>query len=167
MKKFYIELTAGLFMLVGVACLAYLSVHLGGLQLGGPNTYEVSATFSDIGGLRKGAEVVIAGVGIGRVKMVRFDKDKYAGEVTMAISENVKLPKGSIASIKTRGLIGEQYVAISPGGEPEDIEPGGRILHTQAAIDLFGLATKYGFGDVGRDEEGGKKKESQNDEDKL
>lgn len=149
MKRFYTELTAGIFLLIGAACLAWLSIHVGGLNLGGADTYEVYATFTDVGALREGGDVVIAGVNIGSVRTIRFDHEKYAGEVVLAVSEDIKLPVGTIAAIKTRGLIGEQYVALSPGGGAEDIEPGGRIRDTQSHISLLDLAVKYGLGDIG------------------
>ena len=158
MKKFYTEFTAGVFMLVGIACLAWLSIRLGGLDVAAAKGYEVSATFSNIGGLRKGAEVVIAGVRIGGVTDVIL-KD-YMAEVTMSISQTIELPKGSIAAIKTRGLIGEQFITISPGGEAENIPHGGRIRETQSAVNLIDLAAKYGFGDV---DDGGKDDKKKDD----
>jgi len=75
------------------------------------------------------------------------------GEIKMTISESVKLPEGSIAAIKTRGLIGEQYIAISPGGDDENIKPGGRIKDTQSAVDIMGLVAKYAIGDVAEDDD--------------
>lgn len=146
MKKFYIELTAGVFVLLGILCFAYLSIQLGGVDWLGGEGYEVSATFSQVGALRSGAPVVIAGVNVGQVKEVSLKN--YAAVVRMRLDENIELPTDSIASIRTRGLIGEQYVALSPGGAREMVEPGGRITETEPLIDLHSLIAKYAFGEV-------------------
>jgi phospholipid/cholesterol/gamma-HCH transport system substrate-binding protein len=146
MKKFYIELTAGVFVLLGIVCFAYLSIQLGGVNLWGGERYEVTATFSQVGALRAGAPVVIAGVDVGEVREVRLKN--YAAVVRMHINGDIELPTDSIASIRTRGLIGEQYVALSPGGARETVEAGGRITETEPAIDLHSLIAKYAFGEV-------------------
>lgn len=146
MKKFYIELTAGVFVLLGILAFAYLSIQLGGVNLLGGEAYEVTATFSQVGALRGGAPVVIAGVDVGEVQDVRLKN--YAAIVRMHIRSDIELPTDSIASIRTRGLIGEQYVAVSPGGARETVEPGGRITETEPAIDLHSLIAKYAFGEV-------------------
>ena len=146
MKKFYVELTAGLFVLVGIACLVYVSIKLGttgGLTRQG---YPVTATFSNIGGLRTGAAVVIAGVTVGRVEDVKL-KD-YAARIELKVDSEVKLPTDCIAAVKTRGLIGEKYVSISPGASEKYIKAGERIRETQAAVDLESLISKYAFGEV-------------------
>ena len=146
MMKYYLELTAGIFVLAGVVCLGYLSVTLGGLQVGGGQGYNVSATFSDVGGLRAGTEVVIAGVKVGRVTRVRL-KD-YAAKVRMRIQPDVKLPRDSIASVRTEGLIGQRYVSISPGAARDYVKPGGNIRQTEPAVNLRSLISKYAFGEV-------------------
>jgi phospholipid/cholesterol/gamma-HCH transport system substrate-binding protein len=148
MKKFYVQLTAGVFVVVGCVCLAWLSVRLGGLETWGEG-YEVQATFSDVGGLREGAAVSIAGVQIGSVRRVQLED--FAALVTLQVNPEVELPEGTIASIRTRGLIGEQYIYISPGGGEENIQPGGSIEDTQPAVDLHKLISKYAFGDVESD----------------
>ncbi|MFP4176625.1 MAG: outer membrane lipid asymmetry maintenance protein MlaD [Planctomycetota bacterium] len=146
MKKFYIEVTAGVFVLVGLLCVGYLSLRLDiGANLGG-DVYEVTATFSNIASLREGASVVIAGVPVGSVEDIKLEN--YAAEVTLEVRGDVKLPEDTMASIKTRGMIGEQYVGLSPGGSMDDIEPGGRIRETEPAIDLHSLISKYAFGDI-------------------
>jgi len=146
MKKYYLELTAGVFVLGGILCLLYLSVALGGMQLGSGQGYRVSARFSDVGGLRPGASVVIAGVRVGTVSDVRLDD--YAARVEMKIRSGVDLPQDSIASVRTEGLIGQKYVSVSPGAAPEKIEPGGKIRQTEPAINLRSLISKYAFGEV-------------------
>ena len=146
MKKYYLELTAGLFVLAGILCLGYLSVTLGGMRVGSGGGYTVSAKFSDVGGLRAGAPVVIAGVQVGTVSEVGLED--YAAHVEMNVQSDVDLPKDCIASIHTEGLIGQKFVAISPGAARESIEPGGRIRQTEPAINLRSLISKYAFGEV-------------------
>ncbi len=144
MKKMDIELTVGLFLLAGLICLGYLSVKLGKMEILGSKGYEVHALFSNIGGLKVGSTISIAGVEVGRVKGITLED--YEARIVLNLSEDVKIQEDAIASIKTRGLIGEKYIAISPGGSEEMIGPGGRIRETQSAIDVEELISKFVFG---------------------
>lgn len=146
MRKFDLELAVGIFMIVGMVCLAYLTIKLGQLEVFGDKGYEIQAVFSSSGGLKTGSSVVIAGVEVGRVKNVVLDD--YEARVTMSIPLEVKIQEDAIASIKTKGLIGEKYVEISPGGLDENLEPGGVIRDTQPPIDIEQLISKYIFGTV-------------------
>ena len=146
MRKFDLELAVGIFMIVGMVCLAYLTIKLGQLEVFGDKGYEIQAVFSSSGGLKTGSSVVIAGVEVGRVKKVVLDD--YEARVTMSIPLEVKIQEAAIASIKTKGLIGEKYVEISPGGLDENLEPGGVIRDTQPPIDIEQLISKYIFGTV-------------------
>ncbi len=145
MRKFDLELAVGIFMIAGMVCLAYLTIKLGQLEVFGDKGYEIQAVFSSSGGLKTGSSVVIAGVEVGRVKKVILDD--YQARVTMSIPLEVKIQEDAIASIKTKGLIGEKYVEISPGGL-ENLEPGGVIRDTQPPIDIEQLISKYIFGTV-------------------
>ncbi len=145
MRKFDLELAVGIFMIAGMVCLAYLTIKLGQLEVFGDKGYEIQAVFSSSGGLKTGSSVVIAGVEVGRVKKVVLDD--YEARVTMSIPLEVKIQEDAIASIKTKGLIGEKYVEISPGGL-ENLEPGGVIRDTQPPIDIEQLISKYIFGTV-------------------
>ena len=146
MRKFDLELAVGIFMIVGMVCLAYLTIKLGQLEVLGDKGYEIQAVFSSSGGLKTGSSVVIAGVEVGRVKKVILDD--YQARVTMYLPLEVKIQEDAIASIKTKGLIGEKYVEISPGGLDENLEPGGVIRDTQPPIDIEQLISKYIFGTV-------------------
>jgi len=146
MKKFDVGLTVGLFMVVGIVCLAFLSIKLGRMEVLGSSGYNVRAVFTETGGLRSGASVVIAGVEIGRVKAITLED--YEAHVLLNINGGVEIQEDSIASIKTRGLIGEKFVDISPGGAEEIVQPGGRIRDTQPAVDLESLISKFVFGDT-------------------
>ncbi|MFO7820818.1 MAG: outer membrane lipid asymmetry maintenance protein MlaD [Lentisphaeria bacterium] len=146
MKKQPIEIAVGFFMVLGIVCLGYLSVRLGDVDLFGAEQYEVTASFSDIGGLKDGAPVVIAGVQVGEVTAIRL-KD-YEGAVTMNVARDVALYRDAIATVKTRGLIGEKYISLSPGGAPEKIKNGGEIRETQPAVDLEQLISEFVFDKV-------------------
>ena len=146
MKKFDLELAVGVFMIIGIICLGYLSIKLGKMEVFGDKGYEIQAIFSNSGGLKPGSSVVIAGVEVGRVKRVALDD--YQAKVVLNIPLNVKIQEDAIASIKTKGLIGEKYVEITPGGADELIEPGGRIRETQSAIDFEEIISNYVFGKI-------------------
>jgi phospholipid/cholesterol/gamma-HCH transport system substrate-binding protein len=144
MKKFDLELTVGLFIIAGIICLGYLSIKLGKMEVGGEKGYEVYALFSNTGGLKIGSSIEIAGVDVGRVKSVTLDN--YEARVVLILPKSLKIQEDAIASIKTKGLIGEKYIEITPGASEKLIRPGGRIRETEPAIDLEGLISKFVFG---------------------
>ena len=146
MKRFDLELRVGLFMIAGMICLGYLSIQLGKMEVVGGKGYEVYAIFSNIGGLKAGSSIEIAGVDVGRVRSIRLDN--YQAQVVLKLPRSVKIQEDAIASVKTKGLIGEKYVEITPGGSEKIIQPGGRIRETQPAMDLEGLISKYAFGKI-------------------
>jgi phospholipid/cholesterol/gamma-HCH transport system substrate-binding protein len=146
MRKFDIELTVGLFLIAGIICLGYLSIKLGRMEILGGEGYDIYGLFSDSGGLKKGSSVMIAGVEVGRIKNISLED--YQARVVMNIAKTVKVQDDAIASIKTRGLIGEKYVEITPGASEKIIPPGGRIRETQPPIDFEELISKYVFGKV-------------------
>lgn len=150
MERRSIEFGVGLFLLIGLACLGYISLKLGDLQLWNGSSYEVYAKFSTIGGLREKATVTMAGVDIGQVKKIGL-KDGQAF-ITLSINKTVQLEEDAIASIKTMGLIGDKYVAISPGGADEYIKPGGTIQETQPPLDIEKLLGKFVFGNMEKPE---------------
>src|SRR5689334_19724428 len=113
MKKTYLEFIVGLFLAIGIACLAWLSIKLARKEFFGGGGYEIQAAFSNGSGLRRGTPVVIAGVEIGRVERVWLAD--YEAKVRLVIKKEVVLQSDTIASIKTKGLIGEKYVELTPG----------------------------------------------------
>lgn len=146
MKKIDLELSVGLFIIAGIICLGYLSIKLGKMEVLGSKGYEVYAIFSNSGGLKTGSSVVIAGVDVGRVKSITLED--YQARVILNLPENVNIQEDAIASIKTRGLIGEKYIEITPGGSEKLIPPGGRIRETQPAVDLEELISNFVFGKI-------------------
>jgi len=146
MKKFDLELAVGLFIIAGIVCLGYLSIKLGKLEIAGERGYEIYGVFSSVGGLKVGAGVEIAGVTVGRVKTITLKN--YQAYVVLNFPKGLKIQEDAIASIKTRGLIGEKYVDITPGGSEKDIEPGGRIRETQPPVDIEELISKFVFGKI-------------------
>jgi len=141
-----IEIGVGLFMLVGVLALAYLSVRLGQVDLFGTRGYTVYADFPTVGGLKSGATVEIAGVRIGRVESIRLKE--YQARVAMEIENGVALQSDAIVSVKTKGLIGEKFVLISPGGSDKLVPPGGRLTEVESPVDIEELISKYVFGKI-------------------
>ena len=147
MRKIDLELIVGIFVLIGIIALGYISIKLGKMEWVGGGGYQVTAVFPSVAGLKVGALVEIAGVEVGRVKSLNLDED-YQARVVLDIDWEVKLQEDSIASIKTKGLLGEKYVEILPGGADEIIENGGKIQDTEPPIDLEELISKFIFGKV-------------------
>ena len=146
MKRSALDLSVGLFVLVGLIALGWMSVKLGRVDLFGNRGYVVNADFPTVGGLKAGSTIEIAGVEVGRVD--RIVLQDYQAHVVMVIQPGVKLQDDSIASIKTKGLIGERYVRISPGGSDKIIPPNGRIREVEPPVDIEELLSKYIFGKV-------------------
>ena len=147
MHKRSIEITVGIFMLLGILCLAYMSIRFGKMEVFSKKSYDVYGIFTDVGGLRVGASVSIAGVDVGRVKSISLN-EQYEAKVVLSLNAGIQLQEDSIASVKTKGLIGEKYVGITPGGAEEVIKPEGRIRETESAVDLESMISKYAFGEV-------------------
>ena len=134
MNRFNLELSVGVFVILGLLAMAYISIRLGQLPWGGGASYNVTATFSTTGGLQRGAEVEIAGVRVGRVENIALED--YEAVVTLSIDSSIELQEDTIASIKTRGLIGEKYIRITPGGSDRLIAAGGRIREVETPLDF-------------------------------
>ena len=142
-----LEIGTGLFVLLGFAALAFLTTQLPGtsLKLGaGPEGYAVTAKFDNIGDLKSGSPVTMAGVTIGRVESIRFDPKDYKAAVVLRIENQYsEIPEDSDASIQTAGLLGGKYVGIGPGGSETFLKDGGQIEFTQSAIVLESLVNKF------------------------
>jgi len=146
MRRSTLDVAVGVFVLVGILALGWLSIKLGRVELFSGAGYTITADFPTVGGLKTGSTVEIAGVEIGRVDGITLSD--YQARVMMSIKTNVKLQEDSIASIKTRGLIGEKYIRINPGGSEKIIQPNGRITEVEPPVDIEELLSKYVFGKV-------------------
>lgn len=146
MENTKLELAVGAFVLAGVLCLGYLSIKLGKLEIIGGDLYEVAAQFNSASGLKSGATIEIAGVEVGRVRGITLKEDRAV--VTLAIENGVKLYTDTIASIKTRGIIGEKFLSLSPGGGGDPLKPGEVIRDTESGLDLEELVSQYVHGKV-------------------
>jgi phospholipid/cholesterol/gamma-HCH transport system substrate-binding protein len=134
MRRSALDVAVGVFLLIGILALGWLSVRLGRVDLFSSPGYVVFADFPSVGGLKAGSSVEIAGVEIGRVD--RITLSDYQARVAMTIRDDVKLQEDTIASIKTRGLIGEKFIKINPGGSEKVIKPNGKITEVEPPVDI-------------------------------
>jgi len=148
MKNWSVEVAVGLFVLLGIACVGYLTIRLGKMEIIGDNYYTVSARFQSIAGLKAGSEVELAGVPIGQVERFSLDQERWMAVVQMKIMKSIVLTEDVIASIKTAGLIGDKYIKLSPGVSDVPLKPGGMIIETESALDIEELISKFVFGKV-------------------
>ena len=146
MERSRANVAVGIFVVLGILALGYLSIKLGRVSFLGSSGYVVTVDFPGTGGLKAGSAVEIAGVEIGQVDSIALVD--YQARVNIRIQSGVKLQDDAIASIKTKGLIGEKYVRISPGASDKLIGPGGKIREVEAPVDLEELISKYIFGKV-------------------
>ena len=132
------DLIVGLFVLLGLGAMAYLSVQLGGMSYKGPGGFELVATFDDVGGLSVRAPAMISGVKVGRVKEIRLD-DLLRARVVIDLNPNLALPIDTSAAIRTQGLLGDNFVALEPGAEDDVLTSGEEISFTDSALNLESL----------------------------
>ncbi|OGR21980.1 MAG: outer membrane lipid asymmetry maintenance protein MlaD [Desulfobacula sp. RIFOXYA12_FULL_46_16] len=137
------EISVGLFMMAGIACLVYLSVRLGSVDLFGSDTYMVSAKFGSIEGLEVAASVEIAGVPVGKVKKITLEENEAL--VEMEIKKGTRISDDTIASIRTKGIIGDKFIKLSPGGSEDLLGDKGALMDTESAISMEELVSKYIF----------------------
>jgi phospholipid/cholesterol/gamma-HCH transport system substrate-binding protein len=148
MKKHKVEFLVGLFALLSIAALGWLTLQAGTGSMPAGETYLIESRFANAGGLHSGSTVLMSGVPVGRVEDVRMEPSDYSAIVTLRILTTLRLPSDSMASIKTSGLIGDKFVSLSPGAEDTYLEPGARITLTESAVDLESLIGKMAFGAV-------------------
>ncbi|WP_150302807.1 outer membrane lipid asymmetry maintenance protein MlaD [Pseudomonas saliphila] len=154
MRMRTLELTVGVFILAGLLALAVLAVRVSGLSTNTTgDVYKVYAHFDNVSGLTTRARVTMAGVTIGQVTDIQFDKNRYTGRVEMAIFSDVDtLPADSAASIVTAGLLGEKYIGISVGGDDMMLAEGDEIYDTQSALVLEELIGRFLLNTVSSDD---------------
>lgn len=144
------QTAVGIFVLLGLVCVAYLTIKLGRMELFEQNGFALTARFNSVSGLRVGADVEMAGVPVGRVTAITLDSDPMRRQaiVHLMLDTDMKLSADTIASVKTSGLIGDKYVNLTPGGSEDILAAGDVIEETESAVDLESLIGKYAFGGV-------------------
>ena len=145
MKKSSLEMIVGAFLLAGFLSFAYIAVKMGDLDLFKEESYQVSARFTSISGLKEGASLELAGVNVGTVTGIELDAGEYEAVVHMEVNKEVQLTDDSIASIRTAGIIGDKFIKLTPGGSDLYLESGDFIEETEGSISLEELVSKYIF----------------------
>ncbi|MHB1091342.1 outer membrane lipid asymmetry maintenance protein MlaD [Thiobacillus sp.] len=147
MNRTVLDLWVGLFVIAGFGALLFLALKVGSTNaVSSANSYEVTADFQNIGGLKSRAPVKSAGVVVGRVADIRFDNEKYEAVVTLRLDKRFAFPKDTSAAIMTSGLLGEQYVGLEAGGDSQKLKDKDRILITQDAVVLENLIGQFLYG---------------------
>ena len=143
-----LEITVGLFLVLGFAAFGWLALQLGEVSwLGEGTTYTLYAEFENVSGVKVGAEVQIAGVTVGSVTELRLSKDDFA-VAALKLDKDIRLAKDSMASVKSQGIIGDKIIQITPGGDEEMYLAGDVIVDTESSVDLESLISKFAFGGV-------------------
>lgn len=148
MRKIPAEIIVGIFVVVGLLAVGYMTLKLGKLELIGGKYYDLKAHFSSISGLKPGAPVEMLGIQIGQVKAFTMDQEDQVAIVEMKIRSDIKIYQDAIAAIKTSGLIGDKYINIDAGGSEDLLEPGATIRDTVPPVDIEELISKFVFGGI-------------------
>lgn len=151
MKKYSTETLVGIFVVIGLLCVAYMTVKLGKVPLWGDDYNTFYARFGSVSGLRVGSPIEIYGIEAGRVEGLTIDPEKQVALVELRVTKGIKIYDDATAGIKTAGLIGDKFVKIEPGGGGDLLKPGGSITETTSPTDIEDLISKYAFGDVKKD----------------
>ncbi len=146
MKNSLLEVVVGLFVLLGFGAFVYLALQLGEVPFITQNSsYVIQAEFDDVSGVKKGASVQVAGVVVGDVAGISLNEDDVA-VLSLRVDKSLQLPVDSMASVKSQGIIGDKYIALSVGGDDEYLKDGSVITDTESALDIEGLVSKFAFG---------------------
>lgn len=142
------EITVGLFLVMGFLALGWLAMQLGEVSwLTGAKTYTLNAEFNNISGVKPGADIQISGVTVGKVRQLRLNEDNLA-MVVMQVDNGIKVPVDSMASVKSQGIVGDKYIQLTLGGDETEYQPGETIVDTESSVDLESLISKFAFGQV-------------------
>jgi phospholipid/cholesterol/gamma-HCH transport system substrate-binding protein len=146
MNRSTVDLWVGIFVAIGFGAILFLALKVGNLlTLDRSPGYRLEASFENIGGLKLRAPVKAAGVVVGRVASVQLDPKTYEAVVTMRIDRQYQFSKDTIAAINTSGLLGEVYISLDAGGDPQMLKDGDRITHTQSAVVIEKLISQFLF----------------------
>ena len=152
MRQSSVEMGVGVFVLLGIICVGYLTFRLGEVEILGDKYYLLNARFTSVTGLKVGAQVEIAGVQVGQVDAIVLDRKDLVAMVRLKIKEGLNLSDDVIASVKSAGLLGDKYIQLSPGGSDRILKPGEMIIETEPALDIEALISKYAFGKLDKTE---------------
>jgi len=141
MKKSSIEIIVGLFICVGLLSMGYISFKLGNVTLFKKDYYSLQASFTSVAGLKKDTNVEISGVQVGKVESIHLED--YQAIVNLLIKNNIEIQDDAIASIKTKGILGDQYIEILPGASDEILNPGELIMDTEPPFDLLSILKNF------------------------
>ena len=146
MSRKLLDLWVGFFVVFGFAALLFLALRVGNLSSSNfADTYQLTAKFDNIGGLKVRGPVKSAGVVVGRVSEIHFDQESYEAVVTLTIDGRYRFPKDTFASILTAGLLGEQYIGLDAGGDERQLKSGDVVAKTQSAVVLEKLISQFMF----------------------
>jgi len=146
MTRKALDLWVGVFVAIGLGALLFLALKVGDLaSYSATQTYLIKANFDNIGGLKKRAPVKSAGVVVGRVEDIAFDSETYEATVAFAIDKRYEFPRDTSAKILTAGLLGEQYVGLTAGGDAAKLKNGDKLKITQSAVVLENLISQFLF----------------------
>jgi phospholipid/cholesterol/gamma-HCH transport system substrate-binding protein len=144
MRKSAIDVWVGIFVAIGLLAALFLALKVGNMNaVSFTPTYQISARFDNIGGLKPRAPVKSAGVVVGRISNISFDDKTYQATVNMTVEDGYKFPKDSAAKILTSGLLGEQYIGLEAGGSDAMLVAGDKITQTQSAVVLENLISQF------------------------
>jgi phospholipid/cholesterol/gamma-HCH transport system substrate-binding protein len=144
MTRKELDLWVGIFAVAGIGAMLFLSLKVANLaSFSSADSYQIKAKFDNIGGLKVRAPVKSAGVVVGRVGEVRFDNESFEAVVTLSLDSRYQFPKDSSAKILTSGLLGEQYIGLSPGGDSANLKGGDSLKLTQSAVVLENLISQF------------------------
>ncbi|MDR1241666.1 MAG: MlaD family protein [Deltaproteobacteria bacterium] len=151
MKKYNEELSVGVFVFLSLLCVGYLTLKLGNVDLFLDKGYVLTAKFASIAGLRTGADIQVSGVSVGKVTKIdlAYTSNVYLANVTMRVREDLRIYDDASVTIKTSGIIGDQYLSLNTGGGSETLlSSGDEIYETTSTVDVLDLISKYAFGDI-------------------
>ena len=158
MNRVTLDLWVGIFVAIGLGALLFLGLKVGNLGASSlKEPYRLEAKFDNIGGLKVRGAVKAAGVVVGRISEIEFDSDNYVALVAMDIDKRYKFPRDTFATINTSGLLGEQYIGLEVGGDPDMLKNGDTVKKTQSAVVLEKLISQYMFDKAAGDNGGAKK----------
>lgn len=153
MKKYSTETIVGIFVVIGILCVGYMTVKLGKASFLGDDSYILYARFPSVSGLRPGSVVEIHGIEAGKVGRLSIDQAKQMALVELKIHKGIKVYDDATATIKSAGIIGDKFVKVDPGGSGEVLKPGTTIVDTSTPPDIEELIGKYAFGDVKKEDQ--------------